>query len=567
MKRTWLHLSRALTMAALLGLPAISAPAHAQAPVDYVPGEVVVKLARVTDLASVAASHALNPTPIDQFGARAIYRMRILDGVAPLNRAAALAADSRVVYAEPNYLGGTPEGQQRVSWAKGDDDDDDDDVAYAEQWAVSMIRLPEAHTISRGAGVTVAVLDTGVDPAHPALAGRLVSGFDFVDLDADPSEVGAREHNVVYGHGTHVAGLVALVAPEADIMPLRVLNQDGVGNIWVIAEALAYAVNPDGDLSTDDGADVINLSLSTDRHTNLLTEVEDDVACNDDDNPRDCLAGPQQRGAVVVAAAGNGGSNAPEYPAAEGVSGSLAVAASTTADELAAFSSHGSWVHVAAPGDQILSSVPGGQYGVWSGTSMATPLVAGQAALVRAVHSSLRSASVVNRILATSADIGGLVPRRIDVAAALGIPPISYSGEYVCVGALGPVRADNILVPPGHTCELVGTRIKGGIKVEDGATLHASGINVQGSLQAKKAADVVVTNSAFAGGVQVEEGVAARLASSRVGSGVKFEKNTGTLVISNNTVNGNLQCKENSQAPTGGGNVVSGNKEDQCAGL
>jgi hypothetical protein len=364
-----------------------------------------------------------------------------------------------------------------------------------------------------------------------------------------------------------VAGLIALVAPEASVMPLRVLDPEGVGNIWVIAEALAYAVNPDGDLSTDDGADVINLSLSTDRRTNLLTDIEDDVTCTDDDHPHDCLAGARQRGAVVVAAAGNGGSSAMEYPAAEGVSGSIAVGASTTGDTLATFSSHGSWVHVVAPGDRILSSVPGGQFGVWSGTSMAAPLVAGQAALVRASSPGLDSPAVVDRIVATSTDIGGPVPRRIDTAAALGIPPIFLSGEYVCMSTLGPVRVDNLLVPPGHTCELVGTRVKGGVKAEDGATLHASGINVQGTIQAKKAAAVDIANSTIAGGVQVEEGISARLVASHVGSGVKFEKNTGSLEISGNTVTGNLQCKENSQAPTGGGNVVSGNKEDQCSGL
>ena len=162
---------------------------------------------------------------------------------------------SRVVYAEPNFIGRAPEGVQRVSWPKGEEDDD-----YQEQWAAGMIRLPEAHTITRGAGITIAVLDTGVDATHPALAGQLVNGYDFVDLDADPSEGGSAEQNLHYGHGTHVAGLVALVAPEAKIMPLRVLDENGSGNIWVLAEALTYAINPDGNLNTADGADVINLS-------------------------------------------------------------------------------------------------------------------------------------------------------------------------------------------------------------------------------------------------------------------------------------------------------------------
>ena len=102
-------------------------------------------------------------------------------------------------------------------------------------------------------------------------------------MDADPSEVGTAGDDVTYGHGTHVAGLVALAAPAARILPVRVLDRDGVGNIWVLAEALAYAVNPDGDDDTADGAHIINLSLSTLRKTNLLDEVVRDVICDDDD--------------------------------------------------------------------------------------------------------------------------------------------------------------------------------------------------------------------------------------------------------------------------------------------
>jgi hypothetical protein len=177
-------------------------------------------------------------------------------------------------------------------------------------------------------------------------------------------------------------------------------------------------------------------------------------------------------GAVVVAAAGNSGSSAPEYPAAEGFAGAIAVGASMITDTLASFSNYGAWVHVTAPGEAILSSVPGGEYGVWSATSMAAPLGAGAAALVRAADPDLDPSVVVKQILATSAQISGLVPLRIDVAAAIGLPAgkMFSGGDTTCTGALGAVTVDNLQVPPGQTCDLAGTRVQGNIKVEASAT-------------------------------------------------------------------------------------------------
>ena len=549
-------------MIMLLNLAGPNTLANAQESDDFLHNEVLIKLLQATDLVEIAADYNLAPTPLDQFGTRAIYRMQITDGASPPDRAAQLEADSRVDYAEPNFIGRAPEGVQRVSWPKGEESSD-----FQEQWAASMIRLPEAHTVTRGAGVTVAILDTGVDVTHPALMGQLVSGYDFVDSDTDPSEVGSSDQTLHYGHGTHVAGLVALVAPEASIMPLRVLDEDGVGNIWVLAEALAYAINPDGNSNTADGADVINLSLSTTQQTNLLAEIVASVTCEQDDDPGeddDCLVGPNQHGAVVVAAAGNSSSSIPEYPAAEGVLGSLAIGASTQADTLAVFSNYGSWVDLAAPGQDILSTIPSGEYAVWSGTSMATPLAAGEAALVRAVNPNYSAADVVGQMISKSENINGPVPMRIDVAAALGIPIV---GEYRCMGTTQAITADNLVVPPGETCNLLGARIKGSIKVEDNATLNASGLYVKGSIQAKKAKSVKISSSMVGGSVDVEEGQSALLSESQVGGGVKFIKNTSVLIISNNTIGGNLQCKENRLTPTGGGNIVQGNKEDQCSAL
>ncbi len=436
-----LHLLLLVTM---LGLAGGVGPLLAAGEDNYLPGEVVVKLFQATDLAGVAADYQLAPLPLDQFGSRPIYRLRILDGIDPQAKADALSGDGRVQYAEPNFLEETPEGRQKMRWARGGSSGE-----YAEQWAGPKIGLPAAHTITRGAGVTVAVLDTGIDLTHPAFAGRLVGGYDFVAMDGDPSEEGNAEQNLSYGHGTHVAGLVALAAPEAKIMPIRVLDAEGQGNIWVLAEALAYAVDPDGNPSTADGAQVINLSLSTRRPTALLNEVINAITCSDDDDDDDddgddnCLV-PNGRGAVVLAAAGNSASTELEYPAAENIAGLLAVAATTPADTLTAFSTSGNWVHIAAPGEQIISSVPGG-YGIWSGTSMATPLAAGQAALLRAVHPDWDAAAVTQQIVATAVEIGDPTTRRIDVAATLDV------ADPGVLTVTGTPANDDILLQVGPT--------------------------------------------------------------------------------------------------------------------
>ena len=180
----------------------------------------------------------------------------------------------------------------------------------------------------------------------------------------------------------------------------------------MLAQALRYAVGLPvaGITPLGHKADVINISYSVRQRSLLLDDVLSLLAA---------LPG----GPVVVAAAGNRGpSVAKEYPAGESTPGVLAVAASTEADTLADFSTRGSWVDVAAPGENILSSVPDDDYGVWSGTSMAAPLAAGVAALVRARYPSFNPAQVTGRIISQAQAIDASVSRRVDAAAALGLP-------------------------------------------------------------------------------------------------------------------------------------------------
>lgn len=390
-------------LSASFSIPAVSgaAPSSDRA---FAPNAVLVRVAPGMDVRDVAQSHRL--AEASAAGVADVYRLTIADGLTPPEKARELAQDGRVVYAEPDYIGQIPEAQQRSSWAVGNQDS----TTYAAQWAPATLHLSQAHAVSRGAGVVVAVLDTGVDATHPALASHLVAGYDMIDTDADPSEATSASDNTAFGHGTHVAGVVALAAPDARIMPIRTLKSDGTGTIWNQVQGLRYAA--------EHGADVINLSWSFHTRSRALEDVIATVTCAGKSHAK--CQDASNPGVVVVAAAGNTGADVAQYPAASTAPGVLSVGASTANDTLASFSSYGSWVQVAAPGEHIVSTVPGGGYASWTGTSMATPFGAGIAALVRATAPSSRPNEVVMRAKTTATTIDSPVRRRIDAAGAVG---------------------------------------------------------------------------------------------------------------------------------------------------
>ena len=397
--------------------------ARAQTPDPVVPAELLLKLRSTADLQPVLSQFGL--TLADRLGPRPIYRVKPL-GVVDLDAlAAAMRLDSRVLIAEPNVVTSSPEARLRTVWAIGTE------AEYRAQWAPEALNLALAHRFGKGAGRRIAVLDTGIDRNHPALAGRVLRGYDFVDGDNDPSEV-VLAGSPAYGHGTHVAGIVSLVAPAAKLMPVRVLDPEGRGNVWVIGKALMFAVDPDANPATNNGAHVVNMSLGTTRKTRMLDVFVELVTCSDDDDDEEdddysdpgydadrarCAA---TGGTVVTAAAGNSGSSTElQYPAAEGAAGALSVAASTELNRLADFSNSGNWIQIAAPGEGITGPLPGGLYGVWSGTSMAAPMAAGVAALVGARQRDLKAVDVAKRLTDRSADTCGATIRRLDAAAAV----------------------------------------------------------------------------------------------------------------------------------------------------
>jgi type VII secretion-associated serine protease mycosin len=279
-----------------------------------------------------------------------------------------------------------------------------DDARRGEQWALDALAAERVWTVTRGAGQVVAVLDSGVDATHPDLAGQVLTGTDYV-------VPGGNGWSDSFGHGTHVAGIVAAVAgnrlgvaglaPDARILPVRVLDYEGEGWDSDIASGVLWAA--------DRGAGVINLSLGS-------TDAADAV--------RAAVAYAVSKGAVVVAAAGNerGSGNAVNYPAGFALPGEVAVAATTRTRVSASYSNTGAYVTLAAPGDDILSTYRG-DYEDLDGTSMATPYAAAAAALLRAAAPTLGPLDVVAALTATADDLE--TPGRDDATGAGLVDPVA----------------------------------------------------------------------------------------------------------------------------------------------
>lgn len=317
---------------------------------------------------------------------------------------AALRADPAVATAEIDRPVGAADadplfGLQWYLRNTGTWGDDNTSLAGAD------IGAPAAWAGARGAGVAVAVADTGVDFTHPDLAGRVTGGWDYVDGDGEPDDEN--------GHGTHVTGLLAAVAgngigitgvaPEATVRPLRILDGQGQGLTSDAVSALA-----------DSGAAGVRIVVAAFGAASYSPAEAAAIAAN-----------PQT---LYVAAAGNGGADVdsqPVYPCALDLANVICVGASDAFDRPAPFSNRGARnVDLFAPGDRVVSTWPGDDYAEDSGTSMAAPLVAGAAALVLSAHPQLSAADVKRAILETAAprdDLTGLAVTggRLDVAAAL----------------------------------------------------------------------------------------------------------------------------------------------------
>jgi thermitase len=407
MKRTPSRTRRTITglgLAGLLGLSLVSTgPATpAQAAVTDRP-EVIVQLAPGTNIAAINAT--FGTTILDSLTAVAgSYLLRTPVGSDPELIAAAIAATPGVVLAQPNgEINGGETDASRWMFGFGDSSP----ALATNQYAEGLLNLPALRQRARGAGVVVAVLDTGVEASHPELISSLTGArFDLVDNDNDPADTrngidDDRDGLVdeAAGHGTHVAGIVHRVAPDAQIMPIRVLNSDGSGDVWSATKGMY--------LASANGARIINMSLGARSSAEFLRNATDELT---------------RRGLVIVAAAGNSGRNEKTYPAATKCA--IAVAASGATDAVSSYSTVDSWVDVAAPGDGISSAYPFNAtgYASWTGTSMASPFVAGQAAVLVGVNVGLRPNDVYRLIVGTTKPVtnpGPKTPGRIDILASV----------------------------------------------------------------------------------------------------------------------------------------------------
>ena len=384
---------------------------------DYASGELIVKFKPETESTEIEALQAsLGASVLDSTKTLGSQLWQI-NGVSLQEAIDLLSSNSQIDYVEPNY---TISLNSTIP----------NDSGFDELWGLNNtgqtwgtpdadIDAPEAWDISTGNNIVVGVIDTGVDYTHPDLNDNMWTnpgetpgdgidndgngyvddyyGWDFVNNDSDPFDDD--------GHGTHVAGTIAAeanngigvsgVSWSSQIMALKILgpNRTSAG-AFGISKAIEYA--------TMMGAHLTNNSWGGGGFSQLIY---------------DAIAAAGQAGKLFVAAAGNGGSDyigddndlSPQYPANYNLDNIISVAATDHNDQLGDFSNYGATsVDLAAPGVGILSTVPGGGYEAWEGTSMAAPHVSGVASLILAQNPNLTALEVKEQILQSVDPISGL---------------------------------------------------------------------------------------------------------------------------------------------------------------
>lgn len=279
-------------------------------------------------------------------------------------------------------------------------------------WEINKFKIPSLWQYSTGKGVKVAVVDTGCDFDHPDIKNNILQGMNFIDRSKDPIDKNS--------HGTHCAGSIAAenngtgmvgVAPDAKIMPVKVLNDEGRGDLMSIVNGIVW--------SADNGADIISMSLGC---TTPASPLENAIKY------------AASKGCIIFCAAGNDGpSKDIMYPAK--YDHTIAIGAIDRNLERTPFTCSGETLDFLAPGHDILSCVPGGGYALMSGTSMSTPFAVGCACLLLSYVRQIKESAMVS-MLKTSEDYINVFKKK---SKSLSNPEFSGKKKYEGYGILYPV--------------------------------------------------------------------------------------------------------------------------------
>jgi type VII secretion-associated serine protease mycosin len=380
----------ALLLLVATAVPAVAAedpdPPTTAAAGEIVPGEVVVTWRAVGRGPEVAREHGL--AVVAELGAPGDGRPSVISTQGrPVDAVIAeLATDPAVKYAEPNYVVHLADEGSVAAVAVND-------PKTAGQYSLDRMRVRDAWSLTRGGSGVVAVLDTGVQASHRDLAGRVLPGYDFVNTDTNASDDN--------GHGTWVAGIIASnpndgygiagISWSDKILPVKIMSGTGTGDTSDLTAGITWAANH--------GATVINMSVGGFPFSQYV---------------QDAVNYAWNKGVVLVGAAGNNNREESFFPAS--FTNVVSVSATQINDEFAHWSSYGPMVDVSAPGASVQTTnctvctyaghSTWGEHTYISGTSFATPNVAGVIALIRARYPSYTPAQVVSRLIGTADDLG-----------------------------------------------------------------------------------------------------------------------------------------------------------------
>lgn len=376
--------------------------------------QVVVRLHANHSIAAVAAT--FGGTVAGEVPSRDLYLLQFGTAGGGPPPIAGLLGDERVAWLEMNFVHVAPGGGTQSFFVACST------TTYVNQYALTLIGAPAAQQLSLGTGTTVAVLDTGISPELVPIAMQLVPGINVIDNNADTADVGNGLDDdgdelidELVGHGTFVSGVVATVAPAAALLPVKVLNSDGVGASFYTAKGVYHAI--------DFGADVINLSLYSIKYSRAVDEAVQEAAA---------------AGILIVASVGNTNQQYPiPYPAA--LPDVIAVAATDPLDLKAGFSGYGEYVDLAAPGVDIVSVIPAGGHALADGTSFAAAFVSAAAALIKPLLVSPTGLKDV--LFDTAFDIDPLNPQ---YGTLLGHGRIDLAGAAAAAAGQGTVCDCNV---------------------------------------------------------------------------------------------------------------------------